>query len=72
MLIELNARTVIQFGVFGIRGGRGDSFAFQVFTAYREGALGPDRSDLEFVPRGQSPYLFSNCEDMTVVSTIAH
>lgn len=70
MLIDLNDRAVRQFGMFGIQGGKRDSFVLQVFTAHREGTLGLERCDLEFVHQGQSSYLFSNCEDRTVVSRI--
>lgn len=49
MLIEINDRAVRQFGMFGIQGGKRDSFVLQVFTAHRGGVLGLERYDLEFV-----------------------
>lgn len=49
MLIEINDWAVRQFGMFGIQGGKRDSFVLQVFTAHRGGVLGLERCDLEFV-----------------------
>lgn len=70
MLIELNDRAVRQFGMSGILGGKRDSLVVQVVRAPRQGTLGLERCDLEFVHQGQSSYLFSTCEDRTVVSRI--
>lgn len=70
MLIELNDRAVRQFGMSGILGGKRDSLVVQVFRAPRQGTLGLERCDLEFAHQGQSSYLFSTCEDRTVVSRI--
>lgn len=68
MLIDLNARTVRQFGKFETQGSMGH-VVFQVFTTHCEHAgLGAREVRLEFGPLG----LFSNCEDVTVVSRIAH
>lgn len=71
MLIELSDRAVRQFGMSGIQGGKRDSLVVQVFRAPRQvQTLGLERCDLEFVHQGQSSYLFSTCEDRTVVSRI--